>query len=51
MPEMKYEVRVSATAEIRDADGNLISSTPVESTTILTEDELLARITHTDGES
>jgi len=37
-----FEVTISATAEVRDADGNLISSTPVESTTTMTADEVAA---------
>ena len=43
MPDM-YEVRVTATGEVRDADGNLISSAPVETTLTLTEAELSALI-------
>ena len=43
MPDL-YEVRVTATGEVRDADGNLISSTPVETTLTLTEAELSALI-------
>lgn len=30
MTEQKYDVVITATAEVRDAEGNLISSTPVE---------------------
>jgi hypothetical protein len=40
MSEMKFEIKVVATGEVRDADGNLLSSTPVEQTAIVTEDEL-----------
>ena len=29
---LHYEVKVTAVGEVRDKDGNLISSTPVEST-------------------
>ena len=30
MTEAKFEVKFTATAEVRDKDGNLISDTPVE---------------------
>ncbi|MBT9255368.1 hypothetical protein KMZ30_07255 [Phycicoccus sp. KQZ13P-1] len=36
----RFEVRVTATGEVRDADGALISSTPVEAVLHLTEQEL-----------
>jgi hypothetical protein len=35
-----YEVRVTAMGEVRDADGNLISSEPVEATLTLTADQV-----------
>lgn len=35
-----YQIKVTATGEVRDADGNLVSSSPVESTMTVTEDEL-----------
>jgi len=35
-----YEIAVTATGEVRDAEGNLISSTPVEMTRIVTQEEL-----------
>lgn len=41
MPEL-YEMTISATGEVRDADGNLISAEPVEATVTLTADELAA---------
>lgn len=44
---MKFEVKISATAEVRDKDGNLKSSEPVEMTTTMTEAQLRA---FTEGE-
>jgi hypothetical protein len=35
-----YEIAVTATGEVRDAEGNLISSTPVESKITVTQEEL-----------
>lgn len=32
-----YEVTITATAEVRDADGKLISSEPIEATTTVDE--------------
>lgn len=32
MTDMKFEVKITAVAEIRDKDGNLISAEPVEFT-------------------
>ena len=43
MPDL-YEVRVTATGEVRDAAGNLVSSAPVEMTLTLTEAELSALV-------
>lgn len=40
--QMKFVVKIEATGEVRDKDGNLISSTPVESTQIVTAEELKA---------
>lgn len=37
-----YEIRFTATGEVRDADGNLLSSTPVEATAVVTEAEARA---------
>lgn len=34
-----YELRITATGEVRDGDGNLISQEPVEATVTLTEDQ------------
>lgn len=49
MPDM-YEVRVTATGEVRDADGTLVSSSPVEMTLTLTEAELSVLINPTPQE-
>lgn len=40
MSGLKFEVKVMATGEVRDVDGNLISSEPVETTMVLTAEEL-----------
>lgn len=37
-----YEVVISATGEVRDEQGNLISATPVSATFRLTEEEVQA---------
>lgn len=36
-----YELRITASGEVRDADGNLLSSEPVETTVVV--DEATAR--------
>lgn len=43
----RYEVRLTATGEVRDADGNLISSEPVETVVVVDEHQLQAL---TEGE-
>jgi hypothetical protein len=43
-----FEVVIKATGEVRDAEGNLISSTPIEARTTMTAEELAA---FTQGES
>lgn len=35
-----FEIVIRATGEVRDADGNLISSEPIESRMTLTRDQL-----------
>ena len=35
-----FQMVVTATGEVRDADGNLISSTPIESVVELTEQQV-----------
>lgn len=37
-----YELAITATGEVRDADGNLISSEPIETKVRVTEAEALA---------
>jgi Fe2+ transport system protein FeoA len=34
-----YEVKISAMGEVRDAEGNLVSSEPVEATMQVTEEQ------------
>lgn len=40
MTGLKFEVKVTATGEVHDAEGNLLSSEPYEYTAIMTEEEL-----------
>lgn len=47
MPEQKYALKITAQGEVRDADGNLISSEPVEATLTLTADQV-RELTGTD---
>jgi hypothetical protein len=42
--EQLYELVVQASGEVRDADGNLISSEPVEAKTVITHEQMLALI-------
>ena len=42
MTGQMYEVKIQAVGEVRDADGNLLSSEPVESTITCTEAEARA---------
>lgn len=42
MSEQLFEVVITATAEVRDADGNLISSSPVEMTSTMTAEQVAA---------
>ena len=44
MTEQMFKVVMTATAEVRDADGNLIGSSPVEFEQIMTEAEITAMI-------
>lgn len=39
---MHYTVKIQALGEVRDADGNLISTEPVEAEMVVTEAELKA---------
>ena len=38
----QYAITITAVGEVRDADGNLVSSEPIEATHIVTADELAA---------
>lgn len=40
---MKFEVKITAIGEVRDADGNLLSSEPVEFSQMMSESELRAQ--------
>lgn len=43
MGDMKFKVEIKAMGEVRDKDGNLISSNPVEfEPQVMTQDELIA---------
>lgn len=42
MTEQMYKVTVSAMGEVRDADGNLISSEPIEAVMTVNESEAKA---------
>ena len=42
MTAQQFEVVIRATAEVRDADGNLISAEPVEFRNIMTEAQIKA---------
>ena len=46
--DLKFQVKITAVSEIRDADGNLVSAEPVETTMIV--DEATARAL-TQGEN
>lgn len=45
-----YEVVVTATGEVRDANGNLISTQPIETRMVVTEDEARALLGNPEGE-
>jgi hypothetical protein len=40
MTGMMYEIKVTASGEVRDAEGNLVETIPIESTQIVSESEL-----------
>lgn len=42
MPEQMYKVTITASGTVHDKDGNIVSETPIEATTVLTEDEVKA---------
>jgi hypothetical protein len=37
-----YEMTIHATGEVRDKDGNLVSSEPLEAKTVVTEEQMHA---------
>lgn len=41
MAEQLYQLKITATGEVRDKDGNLLNTTPVESVRTVTEAEAL----------
>lgn len=45
---MQYEVKITAQGEVRDADGNLISSEPIELAGTMSEQELRDNFQLTD---
>ena len=47
MTDLRFELKVTATAEVRDKDGNLKSEEPVEITATVSEEQLRAL---TEGE-
>ena len=38
--EQRYEMKITATGEVRDADGNLVSQEPIEVTRVVTQSEM-----------
>lgn len=43
MSALKFEVKITAIGEVRDKDGNLLSSTPVEfDPQVMTEEQIAA---------
>lgn len=50
MTGQMYELVITAMGEVRDADGNLISSEPVEATLTVTEAEARALGYNPEGE-
>jgi hypothetical protein len=45
-----YELAITATGEVRDAEGNLISTEPVESTIQVTAEQMHAMGLHHESE-
>ena len=50
MSEMKYELRLTASGTVHDADGNVVSQEPIEATVVVTEAELQALFPSTPSE-
>ena len=42
MTDQLYEMTITAVGEVRDADGNLVSSEPIESKQTITHEQMLA---------
>lgn len=49
MTEQMFEVKIEAVCEVRDADGNLLSAEPIESTITCTEAEARALLEGTES--
>lgn len=49
---MQYEIKLEASGEVRDAGGTLISTHPVESTVVVTQEQLdeIVAAHNTEGE-
>lgn len=47
-PTQLYEMTITAVGEVRDADGNLISSEPIKETQTITHEQMLKL---TEGET
>ena len=47
---LNFEVKITAIGEVRDADGNLISAEPVETTVTMSEQELRDHFQLTDDQ-
>lgn len=45
-----YELRITASGEVRDKDGNLKSTEPVEAVTIVTAEQAAAILASDEGE-
>ena len=43
MSDQRFAITITAVAEVRDGDGNLISAEPIEAVTEMTEAELVER--------
>lgn len=40
----RYEIKIVATGEVHDAEGNLLNTVPIEATAMMTEDEVREQI-------
>lgn len=48
--DMMFKVKISATGEVRDKDGNLLSSSPVEGEMVVSASDLKAQFDLTDDQ-